>query len=185
MTATQAQDPAQVAIRTITAGDAASKLAMEHRLAQDGRGMVLDTSQLPMLEDERARITQGLTTPDAQREWVAVGHDGNVLGHAQLRRLHPARCQHVGWLSLGVHPDWQGRGIGRLLMQTLLEAAPAMGLRRLELYVRADNPRAISLYAALGFHHEGTRRDFVRLNDGGFIDDLIMVRFLMRPVGAQ
>lgn len=51
------------------------------------------------------------------------------------------------------------------------------GLHRLELYVRSDNERALGLYLSLGFETESVRRDFVRLDDGSFLDDLCMVRF--------
>jgi ribosomal protein S18 acetylase RimI-like enzyme len=104
--------------------------------------------------------------------------DGVIVGSGDLRQLSPARCAHVGVLAVGVHPEHQRRGIGRALVSALIEHARAAGLLRLELYVRADNPRAIALYRSLGFEHEGTRARFVRLPDGTFVDDWIMARFI-------
>ena len=51
------------------------------------------------------------------------------------------------------------------------------GLKRLELNVRSDNQAAQALYRGLGFHHEGTRSKFIRLDDGTLIDDWVMALF--------
>ena len=46
-----------------------------------------------------------------------------------------------------------------------------VGVERLELSVRADNPRAIGLYEACGFVRESCRPRFVKLPDGAYVDD--------------
>jgi ribosomal-protein-alanine N-acetyltransferase len=97
---------------------------------------------------------------------------------ADLRQLEPTRVHHVGVLSVGVAPEHQRRGIARALMRVLIEHAKSYGLHRLELYVRGDNHRAHTLYEGLGFHHECTRRRFVKRDDGSFIDDYIYALFL-------
>ena len=51
---------------------------------------------------------------------------------------------------------------------------------RVELGVRADNLRAVALYRSLGFVEEGVRRDFVRLGDGSFVDDITMGQLFER-----
>jgi putative acetyltransferase len=63
-------------------------------------------------------------------------------------------------------------------MEYLIDHARAHGLIRIELYTRDDNMRGRALYESLGFVLEGVRRKFVRLEDGTFVDDLTMVRFL-------
>jgi ribosomal protein S18 acetylase RimI-like enzyme len=57
-----------------------------------------------------------------------------------------------GWVSgVGVLPAWRRRGIGRLLMETLLERAREAGVRQVALEVIAENRAAGTLYAELGF----------------------------------
>lgn len=97
-----------------------------------------------------------------------------VVGEATLHRFGPAGVRHVGVLTVGVNPFAQGRGVGLALVSSLLERAPQLGLSRIELYVRADNDRAIRLYERVGFVAEGRRRCFVRLSSGEFMDDLVM-----------
>ena len=109
--------------------------------------------------------------------------DGVIVGEGSLRRLGPSMLDHGAVLALGIHPEAQGRGLGRAMMQALLawardpprhpEGRPRP-VRRVELYVRADNDRALALYQSLGFTVEGRRARFVRLPGDRFIDDLVM-----------
>lgn len=172
-------------LRPIRVGDAERVLALDRELAADGRGMVLTLEQVRSVDEERRRIDglhRKMAAGDATLCLVAdVPGMVAMGGTAQLDQLGPARCRHVGLLSLGVHPDVQRHGVGRALMEALIAHAGANGLTRLELYVRADNERARALYRTLGFVDEATRQRFIRLEDGRYVDDVIMSRFLARP----
>jgi ribosomal protein S18 acetylase RimI-like enzyme len=97
-----------------------------------------------------------------------------ILGVGQLRRFSPAKVHHVAQTSLEVHPDAQRRGVGRAIMEGLLEWARSVGVNRVQLNVFADNHRAIGLYESLGFERVGYRRRLVREADGTERDDLEM-----------
>jgi GNAT superfamily N-acetyltransferase len=57
-----------------------------------------------------------------------------------------------GWISgVGVVPAWRQRGIGRGMMDWLIEQARAAGARRITLEVIAENRAARQLYTSLGF----------------------------------
>lgn len=58
--------------------------------------------------------------------------------------------------NVGVHPDFQGRGIARQLMQASMSLIQERGGRRAVLQVDADNHIAIQLYHSLGFLSERT-----------------------------
>lgn len=62
--------------------------------------------------------------------------------------------------SVGVLPHFQGRGIGRVLVNTLCTKAFAEGHQRVGLIVDIENPQAESLYASLGFRRVGTKLFF-------------------------
>ncbi|WP_158817305.1 GNAT family N-acetyltransferase [Methylocapsa sp. S129] len=79
--------------------------------------------------------------------------------------LFPGRGSqsHVGGLSLFVHDQFQGRGLGALLMTAIIATADLLlGLRRIQLTVFCDNERAISLYRKFGFEIEGRHSGFAR-----------------------
>jgi ribosomal-protein-alanine N-acetyltransferase len=61
---------------------------------------------------------------------------------------------------LAVHPDYQGQGLGKLLLYKLLEEAVHRQLERATLEVRVSNPIAISLYERFGFQTAGRRKNY-------------------------
>ena len=87
-----------------------------------------------------------------------------------------ARLRHAGEFGISVAQAYAGLGIGRALIEHMLEWAARGGVvRKISLKVRADNAGAIRLYERMGWVHEGrTTRD--TLIDGRFNDCLIMGR---------
>jgi [ribosomal protein S18]-alanine N-acetyltransferase len=69
-------------------------------------------------------------------------------------------------LNLCVHPDWQGRGIGRRLLRRLLALARERSADTAFLEVRSSNQTARGLYAAEGFCEIGTRRGYYPARHG-------------------
>jgi ribosomal-protein-alanine N-acetyltransferase len=76
-----------------------------------------------------------------------------VVGFCGLRRVSDEL--HVE--NLAVDPDYQGRGLGRLLLRTALDAAVRGGARLALLEVREGNARAQRLYASEGFRQTARR----------------------------
>ncbi|GAA2016563.1 mycothiol synthase [Pseudokineococcus marinus] len=56
---------------------------------------------------------------------------------------------------VGVAPSAQGRGVGRLVTLAGLHHLRDRGVRRVELYVEADNAAALAVYRRLGFERSG------------------------------
>lgn len=104
---------------------------------------------------------------------VAVGPDGALLGYAGLAGGHRADADVQ---TLAVAPAAQGTGLGRALLQRLLETARRRGATAVLLEVRADNAAALGLYTAAGFERVGVRRRYYQPED---VDAVVMRR---RPV---
>jgi GNAT superfamily N-acetyltransferase len=77
--------------------------------------------------------------------------EGKIIGNLTLIPFY----YRGRWLYLianvGVHPDFRGRGIGRLLTVRALEHIREHRVDQAWLQVRDDNPVAINLYRSLGF----------------------------------
>lgn len=102
--------------------------------------------------------------------------DGEVVGLAGLHLEGAPRRRHVGQIGMMVRDDRQGRGIGRALLEGLLELADGwLNLHRVELQVYTDNAAAVHLYEAHGFAIEGTLRDYA-FRDGEYVDAYYMGR---------
>ncbi len=77
-------------------------------------------------------------------------------------------------LNLCIHPDWQGRGLGRKLLQRLLGIARQHGAETAFLEVRESNRSALALYTRLGFVEVGRRRGYYPAEGDGREDALVM-----------
>jgi ribosomal-protein-alanine N-acetyltransferase len=72
---------------------------------------------------------------------------GPVLGYAGA--WHLVDELHVS--TIAVHPDWRRRGLGELLLLSLVDRGLELGVRRATLEVRASNLAAQALYRKYGF----------------------------------
>lgn len=65
-------------------------------------------------------------------------------------------------LSVAVDKNHQGKGIGRLLMQTLFQQAKVQDMQIIYLEVRQSNQIAIMLYESFGFKVDAIRVDYYK-----------------------
>lgn len=63
-------------------------------------------------------------------------------------------------MTVGTRPDAQGRGIGRMLLDALLDRARELGAGDVLLEVRVDNEPALRLYERAGFERFGRRKGY-------------------------
>jgi putative acetyltransferase len=97
-----------------------------------------------------------------------------VVGVANLNVMANPRKNHIGEIGIMVNKDYQGRGIGRRLMEELIDLAQNwLMLRRIQLDVISDNEKAINLYESLGFKIEGEKIDAVKRN-GSYANEYVM-----------
>ncbi len=61
---------------------------------------------------------------------------------------------------LAVHPDFQKQGLGKILLNHLLEEAIKKGLERATLEVSEHNQTALNLYQKFGFTVAGKRKKY-------------------------
>ncbi|MGE0787309.1 MAG: GNAT family N-acetyltransferase [Sandaracinaceae bacterium] len=94
---------------------------------------------------------------------------GAVIGETSPRRRHSAG------LGMAVAAPFQGRTVGRQLLDALVALSDQVGFARLELEVWTDNERARRIYEATGFEDEGVARAG-GFRDGAYVDDLAMAR---------
>lgn len=165
-----------IEIREATEQDQPSINAMDIAIYEIGDGVIMSIDELRQVQIEKAdvripKVGDGILQ-------VAVNHS-LVVGQAALRRRTLVALSHVAGVDLSVHPEWQGKGIGRALMDTIMAWGldPVNELSRIELQVRGDNHRAIALYESLGFQHEGRRINSFCFNDT-FVDDISMALLL-------
>ena len=92
---------------------------------------------------------------------IAEDVEDVVLGYAWYQ-WRSQRDTHSGF-GICIRPDTQGAGLGRALMQRLLDIAHTTGPETMSLTVQKANERAYKLYASMGF---SVVREQLRGGDG-------------------
>ncbi|MFC0114963.1 ribosomal protein S18-alanine N-acetyltransferase [Kibdelosporangium aridum] len=87
-----------------------------------------------------------------------VDPDG-LVGYAGISELGSPGNYECEVHTIGVDPEFQGKGIGKALLRDLLDRADQLHAP-VFLEVRTDNVPAISLYEAHGFERIGLRRRY-------------------------
>jgi GNAT superfamily N-acetyltransferase len=164
-----------ISIRATTLADAPAILALHIAAASRGGGLAREADEMSLPPIEAALI-KSLATGVALSAWVGEA----IAGEIHAGRLGPRQFDNsLTELTVAVHPDFQGRGIGGLLFEALFaEARKLPDLIRVELFCRAGNSHAVKLYQRLGFVIEGRFVRRVVLSDGTVEDDLAMAKFL-------
>lgn len=100
-----------------------------------------------------------------------------IAGEIHACRPFPQVFSHVlSDLTIAVHPQFQGRGVGRLLFTRLIDEVKCNHpeILRIELIARESNQRAIDFYKTLGFLIEGRMAGRIKSVASGFEADIPM-----------
>lgn len=125
---------------------------------------------------------QPFFSDDVRPEDVLVAQRGDrVVGWGKIEHPTPFPASEHVWhvTGLAVDPAEQRTGVGRALVEALIESARSRGARRLTLRVFAPNQPARRLYEGLGFETEGVLRGEFRVGDD-YVDDVLMALDLTR-----
>jgi phosphinothricin acetyltransferase len=143
----------------------------------------------PVVETSTATFDLVPRTLDQQLDWladrsgarivlVAEADDGAVAGYAAISPYRE-RAAYATTVedSVYVHPDHQGRGVGRLLLEAMVETARAHGFHAMMARIVADHEASIALHSVCGFEIVGHEREVGR-KFGRWLDVTLMERLL-------
>ncbi len=170
-----------IVIRAARIEDASILAVAEQEIAKNPGELVSLPSELAPERFERT-IASILHTKRGQ--YLIAEIDNQIVGHALLDPLPLRATQHVAHLTLVVHQNWQGQGIGKLLLESLIKWATSevSTIEKIELHVRSSNQRAISLYTKMGFCQEGCLKNRVKISKGQYVDDIVMALHVKNPL---
>ncbi|MFU8806389.1 MAG: GNAT family N-acetyltransferase [Bradymonadaceae bacterium] len=140
--------------------------AMGQLFFEDMQDLGIETSVEAQSRLARSVIEAGLSEPPLCISWVArLAPDGEAVGVAlanfnfSLKFAGPSL-----WIEeLYVTPRARRRGIGRLLVEKILNYAEAEGIQGIDLEAYQGNTPASILYRSLGFYRLGRERFYYRL----------------------
>lgn len=156
-----------ITIRRAEVKDAYCIVEAEREIAQEPGYFCSQPSEF----DEKA-VIQTIQSP--QSIYLVAEHEGQIIGHAFLESYTLQSLRHIADLNIAVHLGWQGKGIGKKLLEQIInKAKSASVIEKIQLNVRATNIPAISLYKKIGFQEEGRLKNRVKVKDR-YIDDIVM-----------
>lgn len=94
-------------------------------------------------------------TPDHRPLWV-VEYEGKIMGWISLTTFY-GRPAYDGTVevSIYIHEDARGKGIGRYLMNEMIRFAPSIKIHTLLAFIYAHNPPSLQLFKAFDFEQWG------------------------------
>jgi RimJ/RimL family protein N-acetyltransferase len=140
-------DGARVVVRPIMPGDKAALAAAFERLSEDSRHKRFLAYKGRLTGADLAYFTE----VDHVEHEALVAMDaasGAIVGVARYVRLSSNR--HTAEVAVTVVDEWQGRGVGTVLLGCLADRAREEGIRRFEAQALAENRRVIALLEKIG-----------------------------------
>lgn len=109
---------------------------------------------------------------------VVEDEAGTVLGYAYASafRTRPAYL----WLvedSIYLSPQARGRGLGKILLQELIDRCTVLGFRQMAAVIGGTSPASVALHTAMGFTMVGTMKG-TGFKHGQWLDTIFMQRQL-------
>ncbi|MDA9561981.1 ribosomal protein S18-alanine N-acetyltransferase [Gammaproteobacteria bacterium] len=83
-------------------------------------------------------------------------HDSEIIGFIIFSPINPEA--HI--LSISVTKKIQSKGVGSLLLQSMLDQCAAMNYKKIFLEVRTSNLQAINFYKKFGFSKDAIRDNY-------------------------
>ena len=161
-----------VTVRAATAADVEA-ICRIHNQGISDRIATLDTT--PRTGDHTSKW---LRERGPRHPVLVADLDGAVVGWASLNQFNPRPAyNHVADFSVYVERGMRGKGIGRELLEALIERARAIGFHKMVLAAMAFNDAGLGLYRRAGFSRVGIYKEHGQL-DGRWVDVVIMEKLL-------
>lgn len=147
---------------------------------------VIDEKVFMLREPEEANYTNENTSKDIENHlnnpgsiYIVAEVNSAVVGFLEFQNGGLKRTSHSGVFSMFILKEFRNSGIGKFLLEELMNWAEANPLiEKITLAVFSTNERAIGLYKRSGFKEEGRCPKDMRLRDGTYIDSILMYKFV-------
>ena len=105
---------------------------------------------------------------------IVAEENGNILGWAALSK-YSTRCAYsnTAEISLYVKEKYQGRGIGKKLMEKIIQEGKKAGLHVILARITEGNEKSVYLHKSVGFEHVGILKE-VGMKFGKQLDVYLM-----------
>ena len=105
--------------------------------------------------------------------------DGRIAGNCQIAFRTGLKDRHRASVAIALQEEYWNLGIGTKMFEELFRIAGERGgVRQIELDFIEGNSRARHLYEKMGFRITGIKPDAIRMKDGNFVNEYMMIKRL-------
>ncbi len=104
--------------------------------------------------------------------------DGRIAGSCQISFRTGLKDRHRASVAIALLKEFWNLGIGTRMFEELFRVARDRGVRQIELDFIEGNSRARALYEKMGFRITGVKPDAIRLKDGTYLNEYMMLKRL-------
>ncbi|MBC8090136.1 MAG: GNAT family N-acetyltransferase [Phycisphaerae bacterium] len=178
--------PDAVAVRHATADDASAILTLHQTVANISGGLARFADEIT------EEYVQNFVTSSLANGVIVVAERESTRAIVGELHAYPYSMRRLGHtltsLTIAVHPDAQGMGVGGKLFRALLHEVRVNrpNIMRVELIVQENNSRARRLYESVGFVAEGRMLNAIRdIRTGQLETDVPMAWLRERDVSGS
>ena len=104
--------------------------------------------------------------------------DGEIAGNCEITFRGGIKTSHRAIIGIAILQKYWNLGIGTAMFREMIALARAWGAEQLELEYIEGNERGVRLYDKMGFRTVAERPRAIRLKDGTYLSEFIMIKDL-------
>lgn len=175
----QLKDGTPIEIRSARVEDAEELLYLAKNVFSTSEYTLTEPKDFTVSVQQERSWIESFVQPVGKVLLLAVGEGGVLVGMIDFQNGDRRKNSHSGVLGMGVRDGWRSKGVGKLLLQSLIHwAENNPHIERMELGVFEPNAVARDLYKSLGFKEEGRKVKLAKMIDGSYVDEILMSRFV-------
>jgi L-amino acid N-acyltransferase YncA len=107
---------------------------------------------------------------------LALKEDGTIIADATINRRNFGWKWHLGTVRIFVHRDYRNVGLGRLMIEELVDIAYKLGIEKLIAEVPDISTAAINAFSKAGFYRAATIANMVKDQNNMPVDAVFMMK---------
>jgi RimJ/RimL family protein N-acetyltransferase len=165
-------------IRAVRIEDAPTLVEVHREVASEREFLITTPEDFMKTVKEQREVIEIILGND--RETMLVAEiEGKIAGWIVFSSPAYRRSAHTGSIGIIIKKEYRNVGIGKLLMQAVLDwATEHPVIEKVCLGVFSTNTRAIAVYKKMGFIEEGRRAKEFKFGDNEYVDDILMYKFV-------
>jgi len=165
-------------VRKANLEDASRILQIQKEVVEEDVYLTTSSDEFDKTIEQQRDWMEKILANDKETMLVAETSKG-IVGWIVFFSQNRIRLSHTGSFGMMIDKDFRDKGIGKLLIEGLLDWAESNPLiEKVSLGVFSTNERAIALYKKMGFIEEGRKIKEFKMDNGEYVDDILMYKFV-------